>query len=215
MTKYGWVDTNVPNFGGMGYVYLVKYKGLLIQLDVYLLPEKNSKKILDFNDKKVIFTKGTLNYVTDLDVNNHNYTHEIKKLINTYPEDFQLFFDTLLHFEMLAKYICRKNVYLAYKYWYLLNGKILLLIRTILEPKTGAFMFYDVSRQLDKYHYKELAKYETHLRKMKGSFDKKSLLKLFKLFVRLIKSNYPSIYVENNLLVKEVNNYIYEIFGSE
>jgi len=212
LTDKGWIDTNVPNFGGIGFVYLVKFEGVLMQLDVYLLPEENAEKIVTFKDKKFLILKKPLNYGKRLNLDSHRYSDKINKLIGKHPDDFQLFFDVLLHFEMLSKYICRENVFLAYKYWYLLNSKIILFIRTILEPETKDFLFYDVSRQLEKYHFKELYEFEKHLKTIAGLFDYGSLMALFKMFTKLMKKHYSQLYKENLGLIREVKSYMVEIY---
>lgn len=213
LTREGWIDTNVPNFGGLGYVFLVKYENSVIQLDTYLLPEDCAKRIIEFNDKIIVYQKGEINYSNNFQSKSRNRQKEISIIIKNCDEKFQAFLDILLHFEMLSKYIARKDPFLAYKYWYLLNTKFLFLVRRTLEPETADFMYYDIHRHLDKYHSRTIADFSTHLKKL-SIFDYQCFEELFHIFQKFLKENYPEIYQTNKLLINEVRQYAQHINSS-
>lgn len=212
LTESGWIDTNVPNFGGIGYVFLVEYENEIIQLDLYTLPEENAKRIWEFEDKIVIQTQDSINFKTNIDLENNRFTEIISNIELGHSPDFQDFFDILLHFEMLSKYLCRKNVYLSCKYWHLLHSKMLKIIRKYLDRKTADFMFYDVERHLSSYESSFLEKFETHLKEFKGFFDFDSFLNLYEQFTDMCKTIYPDIYNDNKKLLKDLRSYIVKIY---
>lgn len=213
ITPNGWIDTNVPNFGGIGYVYLVKYKGDIVQLDVYILPEENSNKIWSFSDKIVKFTQKSINYKETVDLSSHSYSAQLREIVDDANSDFQIFFDILLHFEMLSKYICRQNAFLACKYWYLINSKMMLLIRNILEPETSDFMFYDVKRHLSKYQYGKLDRFERQLEQANSIYDFSSFIDLYKLYKSIIKEHYPLIFNQNKELIDELQLFMKTLYN--
>lgn len=210
-TEEGWHDTNVPDFGGIGFVFLTKHEDKIIQLDIYVLPEENAKKILNFEDKIVIFKRGELKHRRDLDLSNHRFRGSLAELASLFSQDFQMFFDGILHFVMLAKYICRRDPFLACKYWYLLHSKILYLTRTILESTTTGFMFYDVDRHLSRYNFEKLQAFRDSLENFQGYYDFDCLLVFYDIFVEIVRERLEHIYKQNESLTTEVRKHLTDL----
>jgi len=204
----GWVDKIVPNFGGIGFVYMCKFEGKLIQLDVYVLPEENSERISKFKDKYFVYKKGELKYKKGVNYEKHNFNKELDKFILSRSEKFQIFFEVMLMYEMLLKHILRKDVFLAYKYRYHAHEKLLYLLRYILDPVTRNYYFYDVNRHLGKYNSSELHIIENIIKESEDIFSINKLLKDYKFYENLTKKYLPDTYKDNYKLIKEVKNYI-------
>lgn len=210
LTKKGWIDSNVPNFGGIGYVYMILFHGKLLQLDAYVLPEENAERIIKLKDKK-LFSDVTIRFKSDVNLQNHRFTESIKDFSCKESIKFQEFFDILLHFEMLSKYIARKNPFLAYKYWYLLNSKVWGWFRNLLDPSTQDYMYYDVHRQLDGLDSPLVTDFEKHLTLLTGVFDSQSLISMYKYYRSVLKEYEPELYMTNKDLIDRVYEYMTSI----
>lgn len=210
LSKEGWIDSIIPNFGGIGFVYLVKYRKQLIQLDVYVLPEENAEKICNFKGKKFLFLRKKLNYRKNIDLDIHRFKPEIKEFVANRSAGFQLFFEIMLMLVMLTKHIRRKDAFLVFKYRYLVVEKILHLLRQTLEPETSGYMFYDVKGQLDKHKSEELHRLEQILSESSNILNTDDALHLFHLAVDLTQKGLPATYKNNKQLIHEVEAYIRE-----
>lgn len=207
LSKNGWVDSIVPNFGGIGFVYMLDYESQLIQLDLYVLPEENAQRIINFSEKRFLKRRGKIKYKKNVDLENHRFKEKIKNFEKNRDKNFQVLFEVLLLAEMLVKNIKRRHVFLAYKYRNLLNTKMLFLIRTILEPKTLDYMFCDVYRQLGKYNSSALRLLDDRLRST-NVFSIDEVIDLFDIYQDLIMENFPKVYKENKVLIEKVRKYI-------
>ena len=197
LTEGSWIDSNVPDFGGLGYVDLIKLEGKLLQLDTYILPEENYFKLNNLNDKKVLYQQGRLNFLENLNTDDHRFKKDIAMYTGSASEGFQILFDVVLHFFMLHKYILRNDPFLSYKYWYLLNAKYLFYLRTCLDKSSRDFNFYDVRRQLNGHNTHELLMFEEFLVNAPANLlNIMKLNELFNLFESTLKKYSLGVYNE-------------------
>lgn len=148
ITNVGWYDSIVPNFGGLGLCYFIKYKGKLIQLDIYIVPNKNSYKILNFKDKKIIYTN-KINSVSEVDLDNHEFIPVIKNYIAELNTDYQIYIEPLLLTVIYIKQIMRLNIPLCCKYNYAVKESLVKLFRFKFTPDKLNYKFYDLKNDFE------------------------------------------------------------------
>lgn len=142
--KEGWIDTIVPDFGGIGLVYLVEKEGKLIQLDLYVTLQSRSKKILGFEEKEIIYQNPEIETIKD---------QIQEEQINQYIQDNidlerQIIFEVLLIMVIYAKQIYRSNISLALKYRYFSIESTVKLLRLVFTPTKIDYLMYDWRRDL-------------------------------------------------------------------
>jgi hypothetical protein len=142
----GWIDTIVPDFGGVGVVFLVVRDERLIQLDMYITAASGAAKILNFPAKHLSFETPKL---IELRKTGTKLTDESKIVFETYKTKvrpgFQQLLEVAILYEIYAKHIFRRNATLALKYRYSLIESVAILIRSVFTPGRTDYKMYDWS----------------------------------------------------------------------
>jgi hypothetical protein len=140
----GWIDTIVPDFGGLGVVFLVVRDERLIQLDMYITAASGASKILNFPAKYVCYETPKLFELRDTGTALSNASkaafkaHEAKV-----RPGFQHLVGVAILYEIYAKHIFRRNATLALKYRYSLIESVATLIRFVFTPGRTDYKMYD------------------------------------------------------------------------
>lgn len=211
MTEQGWIDRFVPNFGGLGFVFMIQdKKGNLIQQDLYVLPEKNAEKIIEFPEKRVLYEERELLYEMQLNLSVHEFVPVIKEYCdqNTNPE-FQTIFESILCHFMLAKHLVRNekypNPFLVAKYTSEGQKSVLKLLRMGLDPDTVDYGECDVMRQLEGFH-------SDHLRNLMAMYfmstGSTKALTSYVLMKEIIKTYFQVQNEKLELLIIKIENHL-------
>lgn len=140
MASKGWVDTIVPDFGGVGFVYLASYDQRLIQLDVYVTLSSWSERIVNFPEKKIVYTRHSY-------LPNFNRLPDGRAMIEKYIADaekeYQIIFEFLLLVVMQIKHIYRARATLAVKYRYAVIESLAVFLRLVFTPDRIGYKMYD------------------------------------------------------------------------
>jgi|GEM_PF-5529887 len=131
MAPHGWVDTIVPDFGGIGFVYLVKFNQRLIQLDVYITPSSWSRRIDEDKEAAAVYTRS--GYTPDYSQKSAP-KEVIKQCIAGVELEYQIIFEFLLLVVMYLKHIYRNRPTLALKYRYALTESLAVFLRYVFTP---------------------------------------------------------------------------------
>ena len=140
----GWIDTIVPNFGGLGVVFLVERDDRLIQLDVYITAASGASKILNFHSKRILFETPRL---AERRASGTAVSDAAQAVFDAYAKKvragFQYLVGVAILYEIYAKHIFRRNATLALKYRYSLIESIAVLIRYVFTPGRVDYKMYD------------------------------------------------------------------------
>jgi hypothetical protein len=214
LTKNGWIDSIVPNFGGIGFVFLVEYKNQLIQLDVYVTPASNSKKIFDFSEKVVKYVKPEFNPPTNQpDLSNHAFTTFIHKHAYQADKEFQIIFECILMIEMYVKHIYRGRVTLACKYRYGAIESLAVFLRLLFTPDRIEYKMYDWEKDFSLISSPIVKLYERSIQNI-DIFSQDEALVLLKIFkVALFEGRLNKKFVEFSPLINELERYIHNLLN--
>lgn len=142
----GWHDSLAPNLGGYGFVFLIPFKGELLELDVYVVEEKTIP---------VITNSGALQIYSNIQDTQsllilQNKEKQLKNLddflgkgvkLNTVTEIF-----CLLH--MMKKRLIRKQSFIVYGLSYLINDALRNLIKLSLAPNSKHWGWYHLEDEV-------------------------------------------------------------------
>lgn len=133
----GWYDKIVPDFGGLGFVYLVNWKGTYLQADVYILPADRTELIKKAPRAQQVYSRGSAKTTSGA---------EVEELIISKKDTVQTIQQIIIEIFILAalihKRIRRHQIYLNYSETYMLNTSVRNLMRTLWDPSHIAFGWY-------------------------------------------------------------------------
>lgn len=129
----GWNDKIVPDFGGLGYVYLIPENGQLFQVDLYVIPASKLAAVRAIPKAKQVYMANDDVVVADIKTQqqNQNLIQTLKKAES--GKDAYLVEAMILAF-LLLKRIKRGQVLLNYSETVLLNSAIRNIFRLCFEP---------------------------------------------------------------------------------
>ncbi len=138
----GWLDKIVPNFGGLGYVYLVSFENKIYQLDLYLLPLSQVDSIRRIPKATLVFSQDA----KPASLNNQNMAEEVSKYIEDKKqsrESIMALGDEIIVLSFLIKKrIKRQQFFLNASETYMLATCLRKLMRLTWEPHLLDFGWY-------------------------------------------------------------------------
>ena len=144
LTTEGWIDTIVPDFGGIGLVFMVMRNDKLVQLDLYITAASAASKILQFPAKKILHQKSELDALKKGHESMSDVaTTAVVRYMDSMSSGSQLLLETAIMYEIYAKHLYRRNPTLALKYRYGLIESVAKLIRYVFTPGKVDYAMYD------------------------------------------------------------------------
>jgi hypothetical protein len=138
----GWLDKIVPNFGGLGYVYLVSFENKIYQLDLYLLPLSQADSIHRMPKATLVFSQDA----RSASLINQKMTLEVTQYIEDKkqsPESILALSDEIIVLSFLIKKrIKRQQLFLNASETYMLAICLRKLMRLTWEPHLLDFGWY-------------------------------------------------------------------------
>lgn len=140
INKKGWVDSFVADFGGLGLIYLLNFDDAIIQLDLYLTSSSCSKKIYNFIEKEVRYTRP--GYIPRFS-NSKSTKQSVENYVANADDKYQIVLTFPVIMFMLLKHISRGNSLLTLKYSYSALESIARIIRILHTPERVGRVLYD------------------------------------------------------------------------
>ncbi|NBX18669.1 MAG: nucleotidyltransferase domain-containing protein [Proteobacteria bacterium] len=188
----GWLDRIVPDFGGLGYVYLIQAGEKILQIDLYLLPSDRLNKLLSVRGVTRVYennVKASSNSVPEC---NDEY---IRSKISAPVTQESILFEIVVLAHLLKKRIKRGQTLLNHSETVMLHRAFRDLIRKTLDPAYFAYGWYHFSENSRKSEIfaKWAAAIETVVHKY-AVHDSTSLLETMKLVAAFIDETCPEIF---------------------
>ena len=185
VTRPGWLDKIVPDFGGLGYVYLVSFENKIYQLDLYLLPLSQINSIRRIPKATLVFSQEA----TLPSAISQNMTEEVTR----YIDDKKQSRDTILSLGdeiivlsfLLKKRIKRQQLFLNASETHMLAVCLRNLMRLTWEPHLLDFGWY---------HFLEAIKFPAEILQLKHE--------LINLLENHSISTHDSLFMVHDLLFK-------------
>lgn len=140
----GWFDKIVPNFGGVGLVYILSIDGRLIQADIYITPEI-SKSFAALKEKRLLYKRAT-------PVKRLAKSFDIAKRINTFAIERDTVSGDLIAGFILAFLInkrqTRRQFFLNFKEMGMLYDVIGRILRRRYDPTMLTYNWYGFSSRV-------------------------------------------------------------------
>lgn len=142
----GWYDILAPNLNGWGFVYLVPFKGVLYELDLYVVSKDTIPSIINIGAVQLYSRPETISYHKRT---NCNYVEniDINKFINNDTTQ-NLIIETFSLLYMMSKRINRQQWFIVYGLSYLINDAIRRLIKNCLLPNSKHWGWYYLEDEL-------------------------------------------------------------------
>lgn len=181
-TTQGWYNHLTPNWGGVGLIFLVQYKNKLVQIDLFIMPEFNSKRILGFPEKKILFERRPPVYAKDTNVNTNSFAQTLVAYREQQDTTFQTSFEVLLMFLIYIKQIYRFKSTLACRYRYLSIECLGVFLRLIYVPEKIGYRMYDWEKDFANFQAPVIRKYERSIENINIYSDKElfTLIEIYK-----------------------------------
>ena len=147
----GWYDILAPNLNGWGFVYLVPFKGVLYELDLYVVSKDTIPSIINIGALQIYSKTETIQDRNHLkrQKNNNNYIEniDINKFIKNDPTQ-NLIIETFSLLHMMSKRITRQQWFIVYGLSYLVNDAMRRLIKNCLLPNSKHWGWYYLEDEL-------------------------------------------------------------------
>lgn len=181
-TEQGWYNHLTPNWGGVGLIFLVQYKNKLIQIDFFIMPECNAKKILSFPEKKILFERRAPVYATDANVSTNSFAQTLIAYREQQNTTFQISFEALLMLLIYIKQIYRFKSTLACRYRYLSIECLGVFLRLVYVPERIGYRMYDWEKDFANFQIPVIRKYERSIENINIYSDKElfTLIEIYK-----------------------------------
>jgi len=140
----GWLDRFVPDFGGLGFVYLCTDQGRLVQLDLYVVPASWSRGIREFPQARSIFARASSGELDE----RWSTKQQLAAVAAARDMTVDVALECLVVALVWGKQIARSTVTLASRYRAALGEAIAGLIRAAYAPDRIAFRMYDWDNDL-------------------------------------------------------------------
>lgn len=200
----GWSDKIVPNFGGLGYVYLIPENGVIFQVDLYVVPTTKFESVKAIPRAKQVYGKTDQDTVL-VDAIQIEKNEKFISQIRSVEQDTEFYIiEILILVFLILKRIKRDQQLLNYSETNLLNNALRNLFRHLFEPHLLAFGWY---------HFMESNTYPNYVLNLKKNYtqevvarsisDKNSLRSSLDIAKKLIVS-------QDTLLSKF--SYTFEVF---
>ena len=139
----GWRDTIVARMGGLGYVFLVPYRGKLHQIDLYVVPVSRLDTILAHTKAMPVYQASG---------QTSQRTSQVDWLINsTLQRPYttqELLVEILVLGHMIRKRITRGQRYVAYSEMFALHTAAKNLIKASLAPGSAFYGWYQLPEEI-------------------------------------------------------------------
>lgn len=142
----GWYDVLAPNLGGWGFVYLVPFKGVLYELDLYVVSEATIPSIIDIGALQIHVKSGSTQSCKD-DFSTTAKNIDLKKIITSDPAQ-NLVIETLSLLHMMSKRIIRQQWFIVYGLSYLISDAMRRFIKHNLIPNSKHWGWYHLEDEL-------------------------------------------------------------------
>lgn len=142
----GWYDLLAPNMGGFGFVYLVPFKGILYELDIYVVPEDTIPSIIDLGAMQ-IHAKSNITDSCEDGFSTFERNIDIKNIIKNDPAQ-NLVVEILSLLYMVNKRVIRQQWFIVYGLSYLINDALRRLIKHCLIPNSQHWGWYHLEDEL-------------------------------------------------------------------
>lgn len=144
----GWFDAIVPDFGGLGFVYLIEREGTIYQADLYLLPASKVHDIPIRSKAKLLFKNQ--NYPTDASNNYETAPSCIERYRKGRADIKKIFIESLVLSFLIKKRLKRGQVFLNYSETFMLHTTIRQLLRCIFDPGHVEYGWYHFEENMLK-----------------------------------------------------------------
>lgn len=213
LTEDPWVDTIVPDFGGVGLIFMVEYHGNIIQLDLYITPLSWSKRIATFNEKTEIYSS--------LDITEKNFTEEenSKKILSSYIASFnqtdQIIMEFLICTFMSVKHIYRSRPTLALKYRYLTYESLAKVFRVVFCPDKIDYKMYDWHTDLPESRSPIIRSFNRSILTI-DIYSVSELLHIIHIFEALLYEEYDqNVLLKYKPFVSGLKSYIHQLIDTD
>lgn len=143
----GWHDLIVPNFGGVGFVYLLKFQDTIVQADLYLLPSSRKKNISHLKSCQSVYQKehpaATCSPETRERINQY-----LGSLATSRPTVHSQITELFIVSNLIKKRIARNQRFLNYSETQLLYSCIRNIMRLLFDPSFVDYGWYHFSENL-------------------------------------------------------------------
>lgn len=157
----GWNDKIVPNFGGVGYVYLIPESGQIFQVDLYIVPASKLPSIKAIPRAKQVYSSGEKN-IKAIDFDQIEKNEKFMEQIRTSEQSTEFYMiEIMILVFLILKRIKRDQQLLNYSETNLLNTALRNLFRHTFEPQLLAFGWY---------HFMESDSYPEHILNLKKHY---------------------------------------------
>lgn len=206
LTAEGWVDTIVPDFGGIGYVFLVKCQERLIQLDVYITPASWSERIHQLKEKAVLYeASGFKPRYDTLETSKA----AVRVQLNNTDKEFQVIFEFLLVYVMFVKHLYRSRPTLALKYRYAMAESLAIFLRLVFVPEKIDYKMYDWDKDFRNISAPAVRKFERAI-VMMDIYDFSQIVEMMSIFKTVLfetSDAHNEWYARFSPLIEEVEAY--------
>lgn len=141
----GWYDSLAPDMGGWGFVYLVPFRGLLYELDLYVVPEGTIPAVISLGALK-IYANAATNHTGNDSRTTEAYI-DVNKILTIKPT-FNIVIEVFALLQMMSKRVARRQRFLVYGLSYLVNDAMQRLIRHCFIPNSKHWGWYYLEDEL-------------------------------------------------------------------
>jgi len=138
-----WKDTIVKDFGGVGYTFLIEYRGSILSIDIYHLPESAVPRFVS------ACPYAKLIYSRDGSLEPEIETETPLVTAPTIADAAELaLIEVLTLAVFIVKHITRRQRFLNYSVTYLFNAALCRLVRAIHDPLHLDYGWYHIEQYL-------------------------------------------------------------------
>jgi predicted nucleotidyltransferase len=187
----GWLDRIVPDFGGLGYVYLIQAGDKILQIDLYVVPSNRLKKLLSVQGVKRVYEKnGTTSSNSYAEINDEF----IKSKITAPVTSESIIVEIIVLSHLLKKRIKRGQTLLNHSETIMLHRAFRDLIRKTLDPSYFGYGWYHFSENSRKSEsFTKWADIIESVVQKNAVYDSKSLIETMMLIAEFIQETCPEI----------------------
>ena len=188
----GWLDRIVPDFGGIGFVYLINREGTFHQIDLYFVPSHRRHKLNAAPRLKTIYESGP----TTAQNNPERADQYIAELLATKATAHDIFVEIMILGFLIKKRILRRQDFLNVSETHLIYRAIRDLIRLTFDPAHREFGWYHLEQSIEGNEDAQLVLHSLPNHMKAHSFQTlPSLIALLNLAWNFVRDFHPSLSV--------------------
>lgn len=187
----GWLDRIVPDFGGLGYVYLIQAGERILQVDLYLIPSNRLNKLLNVRGVTRVYESKDTNFLNSDFKCKDEY---IRSKISAPVTQESILVELVVLAHLLKKRIKRGQTLLNHSETVMLHRAFRDLIRIKLDPAYFGYGWYHFSENSRKSEiYSKWANVIESVVQKNAIYDSKNLFETMMLVGDFIEANCSEI----------------------